>query len=335
MRRCIPTTAREGREHGRHASLPARWPAIEYRVRQADGGFRWASREPRRSATEEGAIAEWVGTVTDIQEQKDSEQALREREELLTLAVEATGLGIWDMELPSRRPNGRPAQSDGRAAARARSTTSLLRPRPSRGYGAVEEKITEAVGDAEPRPLQHRLSRLPRRHRRGALVARMEPPGHGPQRASPRASSAPSRTSPSASSAEIERHNSEKRWRLALKAGRMVAWEQTLDSGMITAPTMPRSCFGIGTGRFDDFLERVHPVDRPALPDARQERARSTSIRDGISLPPSRRARTVARDERHAIEGEADHAASSASRPTSPSARPRRSGCGTRRAMTP
>jgi PAS domain S-box-containing protein len=77
--------------------------AFDYRVRQTDGSYRWAISRAAPIRDMRGTITEWVGTVTDIQDQKDSEQALREREELLTLAVEATGLGIWDMELPSRR----------------------------------------------------------------------------------------------------------------------------------------------------------------------------------------------------------------------------------------
>src|SRR3954447_9005660 len=75
---------------------------VEYRVRQVDGTYRWAHARAVALRAEDGAVSEWVGTVTDVQERKHSEQALREREELLRLAVEATGLGIWDMELPSR-----------------------------------------------------------------------------------------------------------------------------------------------------------------------------------------------------------------------------------------
>jgi PAS domain-containing protein len=75
---------------------------IDFRVRQPDGGYRWANARAIVLRDAAGRTLEWIGTVTDIQDQKHSEQALREREELLRLAVEATGLGIWDMELPSR-----------------------------------------------------------------------------------------------------------------------------------------------------------------------------------------------------------------------------------------
>ena len=119
------------------------------------------ARPPIRDSR--GVIAEWVGTVTDIQDQKDSEQVLREREELLTLAVEATGLGIWDMELPSRNTDWSPKL---KAMAGLEPDAEID---DAVFYGlvhqedtvAVEEKITEAVGSVnlDPYNIAYRVYR--------------------------------------------------------------------------------------------------------------------------------------------------------------------------------
>ncbi|HSP24718.1 MAG TPA: EAL domain-containing protein [Saliniramus sp.] len=66
------------------------------RKRATDGSFRWVQVRavPLRDAC--GDIREWIGATTDIHDRKVAEEALRDNEERLRLAVEATGLGIWD-----------------------------------------------------------------------------------------------------------------------------------------------------------------------------------------------------------------------------------------------
>ena len=72
---------------------------MEYRVCTRDGGFRWsrARAAPRRDAT--GAIVRWYGTLEDIHEHKLANEAVRASEEQLQLAIEAAGIGIWDLDL--------------------------------------------------------------------------------------------------------------------------------------------------------------------------------------------------------------------------------------------
>lgn len=72
---------------------------VEHRLRGVDGKYRWfLSRAlPHRNA--DGQIIKWYGTSTDIEDQKQSQEVLRESEERLMLAVEATNLGTWDWNL--------------------------------------------------------------------------------------------------------------------------------------------------------------------------------------------------------------------------------------------
>jgi diguanylate cyclase (GGDEF)-like protein/PAS domain S-box-containing protein len=67
-----------------------------YRLRQADGSYRWfrARARPRRDA--DGRIFLWYGNLEDIHDQVSAEMALRESEERYRLASRATNDVIWD-----------------------------------------------------------------------------------------------------------------------------------------------------------------------------------------------------------------------------------------------
>jgi PAS domain S-box-containing protein len=62
---------------------------VEYRVQRHDGAYRWQLVRAVPVANADGAIDYWVGTNTDIDDQKQHEAALRERTEQLALATAA------------------------------------------------------------------------------------------------------------------------------------------------------------------------------------------------------------------------------------------------------
>jgi PAS domain S-box-containing protein len=77
---------------------------IEYRLRRADGAYRWALGRalPVRDAA--GRIERWFGTCTDIEDIKATEEKLRVSEERLRLALgaaEMIGTFVW--EVPADR----------------------------------------------------------------------------------------------------------------------------------------------------------------------------------------------------------------------------------------
>jgi len=76
---------------------------FEYRVRRSDGMYRWVLTRAVPLLNEDGAVVEWVGTVTDIHDQRMAEMKLRSSEERLRLAIETTALGIWDQDLVTGR----------------------------------------------------------------------------------------------------------------------------------------------------------------------------------------------------------------------------------------
>jgi PAS domain S-box-containing protein len=71
----------------------------EARLRAADGTYRWFLGRARSIGEENGTGAQWLGTLTDIDERKSVESALRESEERLRLAMNAAQLATWDYDL--------------------------------------------------------------------------------------------------------------------------------------------------------------------------------------------------------------------------------------------
>lgn len=70
----------------------------EYRLRRADGGWRWtaARAAPLRDAS--GAIAEWIGVNTDIEARKQAAQALAASEERFRTLAEAMPHLVWQTD---------------------------------------------------------------------------------------------------------------------------------------------------------------------------------------------------------------------------------------------
>lgn len=92
----------------------------EYRVRNRSGEFRYYSVRGVALCDSAGVLEEWIGTLTDIHDRKMAEMQLRDAnatlerrvgertaalqssEERFRLAVDATGMGVWDTALPHR-----------------------------------------------------------------------------------------------------------------------------------------------------------------------------------------------------------------------------------------
>ena len=81
-----------------------------FRVRNAQGGYRWfLSRvEPLRAS--DGTLLQWVGVNLDIEELKRAEQALRESEYKLRQIIETVPSLLWSMG-----PHGEQTQINQRA----------------------------------------------------------------------------------------------------------------------------------------------------------------------------------------------------------------------------
>ncbi|NJR61926.1 MAG: PAS domain S-box protein [Cyanobacteria bacterium CRU_2_1] len=73
---------------------------IEYRLRSKDGSYRWVLSRAQALWDEDGSPLRIVGSRSDITDRKNAEDALREKEEQLRLAIDFTQLGTWDWRIP-------------------------------------------------------------------------------------------------------------------------------------------------------------------------------------------------------------------------------------------
>jgi diguanylate cyclase (GGDEF)-like protein/PAS domain S-box-containing protein len=75
----------------------------EYRLLHRRGGYRWVEDSVVPLTGEGDEILEWVGVISDIHERVAAGEALRESEERLRLALKASRVGIWDVDLRTGR----------------------------------------------------------------------------------------------------------------------------------------------------------------------------------------------------------------------------------------
>lgn len=67
---------------------------IQYRLKRVDGVYRWQIAQALPLRDEAGIILKWFGTCTDIDDQKRTEEALRQSEARLRLFVDSDIIGI-------------------------------------------------------------------------------------------------------------------------------------------------------------------------------------------------------------------------------------------------
>jgi PAS domain S-box-containing protein len=75
----------------------------EYRLRRADGEYRWMLSTATPRFGPDGGFAGCVGSVIDITERRQAEEALRESRERLDLVLRSTRVGLWYCDLPFDR----------------------------------------------------------------------------------------------------------------------------------------------------------------------------------------------------------------------------------------
>jgi diguanylate cyclase (GGDEF)-like protein/PAS domain S-box-containing protein len=83
----------------REAASRARPYLVECRVRHPDGKYRWSRFRSVPLYHPDGSLREWIGMLADIHQQQETTLARAASEERLRLAVDSTGLGIWDHDL--------------------------------------------------------------------------------------------------------------------------------------------------------------------------------------------------------------------------------------------
>ena len=79
-------------------AFDAREPFVmQYRLRRYDGEYRWISDQGVARHDEQGTFAGYIGSCVDVTDLITKDEALREFEERVVLAAEATHHGVWEL----------------------------------------------------------------------------------------------------------------------------------------------------------------------------------------------------------------------------------------------
>ncbi|WP_445501378.1 sensor domain-containing protein [Microvirga sp. G4-2] len=236
----------------------------EFRVRHRTGEYRWVLSRAVPLRNPDGSVREWVGTITDVHEQRQAQEALRTSEERLRLAVETASLGIWDADLitgalewtaETRAILG--VSTD--VPATQESFLDLIHPddRP-----AVESKaFADIPGKGPSYSGTYRIIRADNGEVRWiASHARIIlDENRQPIRKIGMIQDVTQRKL-----SEDALRATEERLRLAMQAGRMFAWEHNLVTDHVTRSENSVELLGVASGPLSEFLERVRPEDRLA-----------------------------------------------------------------------
>nr|WP_165498789.1 PAS domain-containing protein [Chlorobium sp. N1] len=96
-REFVSSMIRDALSHGREAT-------VEYRViHPHDGSVHWLLSQGKPHFDDDGALASYIGLVTDITERKLAEIRLHESKASLDYALEAAHAGVWEWDLKSDR----------------------------------------------------------------------------------------------------------------------------------------------------------------------------------------------------------------------------------------
>jgi len=234
----------------------------EYRARRRDGQHRWVLSRALPLKDARGSVREWVGTLTDIHEQRLAEEALRTSEERLRLAVETTRLGIWDADLVTGRRQW---------SAEARTILGIGPEVPTTRDSFLERIHPEDRARMDGKffaqdPASHLayddecriLSADTGEERWVAVTGQTLFDGDG--RAVRKIGTIQDVTE--RRRAQDALRASEERLQLALQAARMVAWEQDLVTNHISRSGNALELLGVASGPLEEFLERVPVEDR-------------------------------------------------------------------------
>ncbi|POR41884.1 hypothetical protein CRT23_16145 [Methylobacterium sp. V23] len=249
----------------RRITATAETGVVEYRARHASGGYRWISARAVPLKDETGRLVEWVGVATDIHEARQATEALRIQEERHRLAVRATRDAVWDWDLTTDETQWSEAaphlfgEGDSGSDQGGASWAGRIHPD---DRARVLASVQEAVGGPDDRwDEAYRFLRVDDTYAevidRGFIVR--DEAGRALRMVGAMHDVTEQREANSAL------RSSEERLRLALQAGRMVAWERDMTTGLATRSANAMALLGIGSGSIALLIDQVHPADRPQV----------------------------------------------------------------------
>jgi len=234
------------------AHLAGSTPAYEeeFRVQQADGGYRWVGVRGVCVRDAAGAALRMAGSVTDVDARRRAEEALRESEERFALAVAGSKDGIIDWDIANDRLFASPRAlevlgiASDRTIFTAEAWRALVRIHPDDLARFAAETQARLQGHTDLRENEYRVLHPGGTHRwvrlRGSAV--IGPDGQAVRWAgSVRDIDAQKRT-------EQALRLSEERYQLAVAGSNEGLWDWDLKTDMMFMSARAQSLFGLEPG---------------------------------------------------------------------------------------
>jgi diguanylate cyclase (GGDEF)-like protein/PAS domain S-box-containing protein len=230
---------------------------LEYRISHVAGGHRWVISRGVPLLNADGSIREWVGTVSDIDERKRAEESLQASERRYRLAARATQDAIWDWDLVTDEIAWGETVHElfGHAGPSGAWWTAMVHPEDRE---RVVHSIMRVVDSSETRWIdQYRFARSDGSYAdvldRGFVI-------RNEQGTAVRMVGAMQDVTERKRSEEARRR-SEERLQLALRAGRMMAWEHDLATDYVERSENALALFGLTSGPLSSATQCIHPED--------------------------------------------------------------------------
>jgi len=133
--------------------------ALRYRLRRADGIYRWMSSRAEPMRNPEGYVVQWYGLCHDIEDQIHAEEALRRSERQLQQIIDAVPVHIWswtpsgELAYVSKRYLAHLGITDGNLEDFSRVTEKLVHPEDAPG---VRHLAADCLASGEPFVMRYR-----------------------------------------------------------------------------------------------------------------------------------------------------------------------------------
>lgn len=243
---------------------------IEYRIQNREGKYHWFICRSTPTRNSQGEITGWIGTITDIDQQKQTALALQKNQERLDLAMKAARMGSWDWNIQTGEVHWSKNLEDlfgmapGSFDGRYETVLAMIHPE---DLPRVEQAIHSDLYNREPYNIEFRFIKPDGNERWALGLGRVFYDNTG----NPVMMTGVDRDITESKQAEIALRNSERRYRSLVEATTDIIWNTEGNQGKFTTEQPSWSAFtGQTWDEFKDWgwLNAVHPDDQKKARDA-------------------------------------------------------------------
>lgn len=135
---------------------------VEYRLRTVAGDYRYVRANGAPVVDGSGRVREWVGTITDVHERRETQNALHDANTLLEAALSAGGVVAWAWDVPNNRVIGNATLAqifsiDPREVAKGLPLEVFVQAVHEEDRQYVLDAVAEAIGAQVPYAADYRV----------------------------------------------------------------------------------------------------------------------------------------------------------------------------------